>query len=156
MRRCVFAKGMNSPLHQTSNRAETLTRLGRSFIFRAIHLRPPRASAIPAMKQRIRRTLGAVLLFGVGFVSRPYIERLVYESPLHPQKATGEYVLMVPPGRVHFMLLQNGSAYELTEGPFIFLSRPNARIVAHGRVQHLHSNHNSWRSTATHVLPAHR
>jgi hypothetical protein len=120
MRRCVFAKGMNSPLHQTSNRAETLTRLGRSFIFRAIHLRPPRASAIPAMKQRIRRTLGAVLLFGVGFVSRPYIERLVYESPLHPQKATGEYVLMVPPGRVHFMLLQNGSAYELTEGPFIF------------------------------------
>ena len=72
------------------------------------------------MKQRFRRTLGAVLLLGVGFVSRPYIERLVYESPLHPKKVTGEYVVMLPPGRIHFRLHQNGSAYELTEGPFQF------------------------------------
>ena len=62
------------------------------------------------MKSR-RRSFIIYLLaaLSVGLLSRPLIDEVLFQNPLHPKEMTGEYVALNPPGRETYTLLANGS-----------------------------------------------
>ena len=61
------------------------------------------------MKSR-RRSFIIYLLaaLSVGLLSRPLIDEVLFQNPLHPKEMTGEYVALNPPGRETYTLLANG------------------------------------------------
>lgn len=45
----------------------------------------------------------------LGLLSRPLIDELLFQNPLHPKEMTGKYLALNPPGHETYELLANGS-----------------------------------------------